>query len=112
MNAREAAAARDAAARARLAADPVERLRDAGTCLAGLTIREPSTKLTALELDVLRLIAEGCTNAEIAADHVKSVETVKSQVKTIIRKLDARSRTHAVVIALRSGVLDLDAIAA
>lgn len=58
------------------------------------------------ELDVLALVAEGQTNAEIGARlHVAS-ETVKSHVQAILEKLGARNRAHAVAIAIRRGLLE------
>ncbi|HIT75358.1 MAG TPA: response regulator transcription factor [Candidatus Avipropionibacterium avicola] len=51
------------------------------------------------ELDVLELVAEGLTNAEVAARLVIGTETVRTHVAKVIAKLGARDRTHAVVIA-------------
>ena len=63
--------------------------------------------LTAAEIRVLRLIAEGKANKEIAAGLRLSEETVKGQVSKILSKLGASDRTHAVVIGLRRGIIDL-----
>ncbi|HUQ57546.1 response regulator transcription factor [Lentzea sp.] len=61
--------------------------------------------LTRREYQVLALIAEGLENQHVATELVVSVETVRTHVKGILRKLDARDRTHAVSLAYRSGLL-------
>jgi DNA-binding NarL/FixJ family response regulator len=63
--------------------------------------------LTPREVDVLRLIAGGNANKEIAAQLAVSEETVKSRVKNILDKLGANDRTHAVTIAVRRGIIEL-----
>jgi len=60
--------------------------------------------LTPRELEVLRLVAEGLTNAQIAAALVISPETVKTYVSRIFTKLDLRDRVQAVVYAFRHGL--------
>jgi DNA-binding NarL/FixJ family response regulator len=69
---------------------------------AGLAL--PSS-LTARELEILALIADGLTNAEIAARLFISPLTCKSHVSRILTKLDARDRTQLVVIAYESGLV-------
>jgi DNA-binding NarL/FixJ family response regulator len=64
-------------------------------------------ELTARELDVLRLIARGNANKEIAAQLSLAEETVKSHVTRILNKLRANDRTHAVTIGLKRGIIEL-----
>ena len=62
--------------------------------------------LTPKEIAVLRLIAGGNANKEIAARLSITEETVKSRVKNILDKLDAKDRTHAVTIGLKRGIIE------
>ena len=63
--------------------------------------------LTPREIDVLRLIAGGNANKEIAAHLSLTEETVKGHVKNIFDKLRVNDRTHAVTIGLQRGIIDL-----
>jgi DNA-binding NarL/FixJ family response regulator len=63
--------------------------------------------LTDREVDVLKRVAAGKSNKLIAAELDISEGTVKTHMKSILPKLDASDRTHAVMIALRRGILDL-----
>ena len=63
--------------------------------------------LTNREIDVLRLIQEGLRNKAIAAKLTISEATVNFHVKNIVSKLNANDRTHAVMIAVRRGLVDL-----
>src|SRR5580704_9617880 len=63
--------------------------------------------LTAREIDVLRLIAGGNANKEIAIQLSITEETVKGHVKNILAKLGANDRTHAVTIGLKRGMIEL-----
>ena len=62
--------------------------------------------LTPAEVRVLRLIAEGNANKEIAAQLSTSEDTVKGQVRNILSKLDAKDRTHAAMIGLKRGIIE------
>ena len=63
--------------------------------------------LTPREIDVLRLIAKGNANKEIAGKLSLTEETVKGHVKHILAKLGVNDRTHAVAIGLKRGIIDL-----
>ena len=63
--------------------------------------------LTPAEISVLRLIAAGYGNKEIADQLSTTEESVKSRVKNILSKLDANDRTHATTIALKRGIIEL-----
>ncbi len=62
--------------------------------------------LTPAEIRVLRLIAEGNANKEIAAQLSVSEETVKGQVRNILSKLGANDRAHAAMIGLKRGIIE------
>jgi DNA-binding CsgD family transcriptional regulator len=72
------------------------------------TLITTSGLLTAREGEVLRLVATGRSNREIAAGLAVGEETVRSHVKHILHKLDQPDRTSAVVTAMRIGLLRLD----
>jgi len=63
--------------------------------------------LTDRETQVLRRVAAGKSNKLIAAELDISEGTVKTHMKSILPKLNASDRTHAVMIALKRGILDL-----
>jgi len=63
--------------------------------------------LTPGELDVLRLIAAGNANKQIAAQLSITEDTVKGRVKNILSKLGANDRTHAATIGIKRGIIDL-----
>ena len=65
------------------------------------------SKLTSREINVLQLIAEGNANKLVADRLSISEDTVKSHVRSILSKLGANDRTHAVTIALKRGIIDL-----
>ena|SRR5579859_3774642 len=62
--------------------------------------------LTPAEIRVLRLIADGNANKEIATQLSVSEETVKGQVRNILSKLGANDRTHAAMIGLKRGIIE------
>ncbi len=66
--------------------------------------------LTEREMHVLRLLAHGKANKEIAVDLVVGEETVKTHVGNILAKLHMNQRTQAVVAALKQGLISLDEI--
>ncbi|MFE0022509.1 response regulator [Amycolatopsis sp. NPDC059021] len=93
-----AAAVRAAAAgRTALAPEVAHRLMD--------RMRAPGTALSRRESEVLRLVADGLSNAEIAAKLFLTQATVKSHLVHIYAKLDVDSRTAAVAVARRRGLI-------
>lgn len=68
---------------------------------------EHSSHLTARELEILKLIAEGRANKQIGEMLTLSENTVKNHVKSILAKLNAKDRTHAVTEALKRGLFQL-----
>lgn len=73
--------------------------------LGGVRMPEAQSPLTPRELDILRLIADGLPNKEIAEALGVSVSTVKLHIQDILSKLQAADRTQAAVKALRRGLL-------
>jgi DNA-binding NarL/FixJ family response regulator len=61
--------------------------------------------LTTRELEILRQVATGQTNREIAAQLFISSDTVKGHLETVYRKLGVSDRAHAVAVAIRNGLL-------
>jgi DNA-binding NarL/FixJ family response regulator len=66
----------------------------------------PVTDLTARELEILQLIAEGLTNGAIATRLFISVNTVRNHVQGVLSKLGAHSKLEAISIAIRDGMID------
>jgi DNA-binding NarL/FixJ family response regulator len=64
-----------------------------------------SDALTPAEIDVLRLIAAGHANKQIAAQLSITEDTVKGRVKSILSKLEANDRTHAAMIGVKRGII-------
>lgn len=98
-----AAARGEASLNPRVAARLVEEMR---TGRASAT--NPFLELTEREQEVLRLIAEGRSNSEIAAGLVLSEKTVKGYVSNILSKLQLTDRTQAAVYAWREGLVKKD----
>ena len=63
--------------------------------------------LSAREIEVLRLVAAGNSNKEVASKLFIAEETVKSHVTNILAKLHANDRTHAVTTAIKRGIIQL-----
>jgi DNA-binding NarL/FixJ family response regulator len=73
----------------------------------GLAEHATDEALTPAEVEVLRLIAAGNANKQIAAQLSITEETVKGRVKNILAKLGANDRTHAAMIGLKRGIIEL-----
>ena len=67
----------------------------------------PTPRLTERELEVLRLVAQGKSNREIAGDLYISENTVKNHVRNILEKLHLHTRMEAVMYAVREKLLDI-----
>ncbi len=68
-------------------------------------LRELQQEPTHREVEVLQLISDGLLNREIGVRLFLSEETVKSHVRHLLAKLQARSRAHAVALGLRRGII-------
>ena len=86
-----------------------EALSDLEEYLAGASgrrfTRRLTTALTRRERDVLALLADGFTTAEVAEKLYVSEHAVRSRIKSLLQKLDARTREQAVAIAIREGAV-------
>jgi DNA-binding NarL/FixJ family response regulator len=69
-------------------------------------LAEPGHELSGRELEVLQLVSDGLLNREISIRLCVSEETIKSHVGHLLAKLPARSRTHAVAVGFRRGLID------
>ncbi len=96
-----------AAARGQSMLDPAI----AGTVLQDLMLGSTlNNNLTEREMEVLRLLAHGQTNRQIAEALIVSQETIKTHVGNILAKLQITHRTQAVIAALKQGLISLDEI--
>src|SRR5258707_1346174 len=73
---------------------------------AFLAGKDQTDMLTGREREILKLLADGLSNADVADKLFISQETLKSHVRHILTKLEADTRTHAVAIALREAIID------
>ena len=96
-----------ASGEALLAPSVTRRLLDrfATTLPAGDQSSEVLAHLTARETEVLRLVAGGMSNAEIASELVVSEATVKTHISSLLRKLGLRDRVQAVILAYETGLV-------
>jgi DNA-binding NarL/FixJ family response regulator len=69
-------------------------------------LQELEQEPTAREIEVLQLISDGLVNREIGVRLFLSEETVKSHVRHLLAKLQARSRAHAVAVGFRRGLIN------
>ena len=76
--------------------------------LLGKAMETLATPLTPRETETLKYVAEGYSNKQIAHSLGISEQTIKNHVTSILDKLDANDRTHAVVLALRQGWIDIN----
>lgn len=74
---------------------------------AGIAEHAADDALTDREIEVLRLVAAGNANKEVAARLAIAEETVKAHMKNILSKLGANDRTHAVTIAIKRGIFEI-----
>ena len=74
---------------------------------AAAALARPGSALSARELDVLRLVARGLGNKEIAAELGITTHTVKFHLAAVLEKLGVRSRTEAVSLGMRRGLVPL-----
>jgi DNA-binding NarL/FixJ family response regulator len=78
--------------------------RDVASDIASHIVNDP---LTEREVTVLRLVAMGKANKQVAHELGLAEETVKAHLKTIYLKLNVADRTHAVTVAAKRGIIEL-----
>jgi DNA-binding NarL/FixJ family response regulator len=103
----DVAAAVRAAHRGELQIDPVV-ARRLMSSLRETRDEDPVSELTSRELDVLRLVAAGRPNKQIAAELAISERTARTHVSSILRKLRLSSRTQAALWAVREGLVEIE----
>jgi DNA-binding NarL/FixJ family response regulator len=72
-----------------------------------IAVHAADERLSEREIEILRLVSEGCANKEIAVRLSTLEQTVKAHLKSIFAKLDASDRTHAATLAARRGIITL-----
>ena len=92
--------------------DTIRKVHAGGRCIPAEIVAELAAhfgddSLSERELQVLRSVALGNSNKRVAVELSITEETVKAHMKSIMSKLNANDRTHAVTIALRRGILEL-----
>jgi DNA-binding NarL/FixJ family response regulator len=75
------------------------------TLSLGKNMQTVAAPLTKREVEVLNLVSEGNSNKQVASILDTSEQTIKNYVSSILRKLNANDRTHAVVLAIRQGII-------
>ncbi|MFZ6743581.1 response regulator [Undibacterium sp. JH2W] len=95
--------------------DTVRQVHSGRRCIPGdiaMELISPASgdALSKREVEVLRLVADGKSNKRIALYLAISEDTVKAHVKNILSKLTANDRTHAAVLALQRGIIDLNCL--
>jgi two-component system, NarL family, response regulator DegU len=100
-----AAAAGQAMISPRIAAHLVKRLRDTAPPKPVEAPEEQAADLTTREVEILRLVAEGKENSQIAGELYISPKTVKNHVANILGKLSIENRVQAAVFAIRTGIV-------
>jgi NarL family two-component system response regulator LiaR len=93
---------------ARLHPDITRKLMEQVAAPPGPTPRVPAQDLTERELQVVRLVAQGRSNLEIARELVISEKTVKTHVSNILSKVHLQDRTQLAIHALKSGLVDAE----
>lgn len=68
--------------------------------------RKSKKELTQMEKQILQYVSRGAENRKIATQMYMSLDTVKSHMSTIFKKLDAANRTHATYIATKKKIVD------
>jgi DNA-binding CsgD family transcriptional regulator len=71
-------------------------------------VRSRTSRLSAKERSVLHELARGHSTEQVAAELVVSPHTIRTHIKNGMRKLEARTRAHAVAIALSEGAIEFD----